>query len=233
MKIIGVIGGMGPLATADLYKKIIYFTVAEKDQDHSHVIIDSNPKIPDRTDYILHKGPSPIPEIVKSIRRLEAAGCDFLIMPCNTAHTIIEEIKKTTKVPFLNMMEETAKYVAKKHPGEIIGLLATDGTVYSGAYHKYLEKEGVKVVTPSENQEKVMDFIFKGVKSGNVMMSLKGIEDAVKELTEKGASVILLGCTELSAVSDRIKELDYVFVDPLDILAHAAVIKGGKKAKEV
>ena len=78
-----------------------------------------------------------------------------------------------------------------------------------------------------------MDFIFNGVKSGNINMSLSGIEAAVKELKEKGASIILLGCTELSAVSDRIKELDYVFVDPLEILAHNAVIEGGKKAKEV
>ena len=92
MKTIGIIGGMGPLATADLYRKMIEGTVAEKDQDHVHVIIDSNPWIPDRTEYILHNGPSPLPEIVKSIRRLEAAGCDFLIMPCNTAHHIIEEI---------------------------------------------------------------------------------------------------------------------------------------------
>ena len=98
---------------------------------------------------------------------------------------------------------------------------------------KYLEKEGVKVVVPTENQNKVMDFIFNGVKSGNINMSLSGIEAAVKELKEKGASIILLGCTELSAVSDRIKELDYVFVDPLEILAHNAVIEGGKKAKEV
>lgn len=170
MTTIGVIGGMGPLATADLYRKMIEGTIAAKDQEHIHVIIDSNPLIPDRTEYILHNGPSPLPEIIKTIRRLEAAGCNFLIMPCNTAHSIIEEIKATTIIPFIDMMEETAKYFARKHPTELVGLLATDGTVESRAYHKYMEKEGIELLVPQENQKKVMDFIYKGVKSGKLNM---------------------------------------------------------------
>lgn len=233
MKTIGIIGGMGPLATADLYRKMIEGTVAEKDQDHVHVIIDSNPWIPDRTEYILHGGPSPLPEIVNSIRRLEAAGCDFLIMPCNTAHHIIEEIKATTKIPFINMMEETVKYVAQKYPGEKVGLLATDGTVESGAYHKYFEAEHISVLTPKEHQKDVMAFIYEGVKSGQLDMTLAGIEEAVKELKQQGATLFLLGCTELSTVSHRIRDIQEVFVDPLEILAYHAIVEGGCIAREV
>jgi aspartate racemase len=233
MKTIGIIGGMGPLATADLYTKIINFTVAEKDQEHVPVIIDSNPLIPDRTDYILHGGESPLPEIVKSIRRLEAAGCDFLIMPCNTAHHIIDEIKTTTKIPFINMMEETVKIVARDYPGEKVGLLATDGTAKSGAYHRYFEPLGVDVIIPKEHQEDVMEYIYQGVKTGNLEKDLNGIEMAVHEMETMGATIFILGCTELSAVSQRIRTIENDFLDPLEILAVRAIQEAGGKAKEL
>lgn len=233
MKTIGIIGGMGPLATADLYTKIINFTVAEKDQEHVPVIIDSNPLIPDRTDYILHGGESPLPEIVKSIRRLEAAGCDFLIMPCNTAHHIIDEIKTTTKIPFINMMEETVKIVARDYPGEKVGLLATDGTAKSGAYHRYFEPVGVDVIIPKEHQEDVMDYIYQGVKTGNLEKDLNGIEMAVHEMETMGATIFILGCTELSAVSQKIRTIENDFLDPLEILAVRAIQEAGGKAKEL
>lgn len=233
MKTIGIIGGMGPLATADLYTKIINFTVAEKDQEHVPVIIDSNPKIPDRTEYILHGGESPLPEIVKSIRRLEAAGCDFLIMPCNTAHHIINEIKATTKIPFINMMEETVKIVARDYPGETVGLLATDGTAKSGAYHKYFEPVGIKVLIPIKHQEDVMDYIYQGIKTGNLEKDLKGLELAIQEMEALGATIFILGCTELSAVSNRIRSMKEAFLDPLEILAVTAIREAGGKAKEL
>lgn len=224
---------MGPLATADLYTKIINFTEAEKDQEHVPVIIDSNPLIPDRTEYILHGGESPLPEIVKSIRRLEAAGCDFLIMPCNTAHHIINEIKATTKIPFINMMEETVKIVAQDYPGEKVGLLATDGTAKSGAYHKYFQKVDVDVIIPIEHQEDVMDYIYDGVKTGNLNKDLKGIEMAINEMEAMGATIFVLGCTELSAVSEKIRTIKKVLLDPLEILAVRSIKEAGGKAKEL
>lgn len=233
MKTIGIIGGMGPLATADLYTKIIKFTLAEKDQEHVPVIIDSNPLIPDRTAYILQGGESPLPEIVKSIRRLEAAGCDFLIMPCNTAHHIIDEIKATTKIPFINMMEETVKVVAEMYPGEKVGLLATDGTAKSGAYHKYFASVGLDVIIPKDHQEDVMDYIYKGVKTGNLEKDLKGLEMAIHEMEAMGATIFILGCTELSAVSQKIRTIDKVLLDPLEILAVRSIKEAGGKAKEL
>lgn len=233
MKTIGIIGGMGPLATADLYLKITNMTEAAKDQDHVHIVIDSNPKIPDRTAYILGEGESPLPEIVNSIRRLEAAGCDFLIMPCNTAHHIIEEIEATTRIPFINMMEETAKFVANSFTGQIAGVLATDGTCRSGAYERYFEKHGIQVVIPEQHQPEVMELIYKGVKSGVLDMSLAGIEAAIEEMKEKGATVFILGCTELSAVSHRIRTLGDNFVDPLEVLAMESIKEAGGRVKGV
>ncbi len=233
MKTIGIIGGMGPLATADLYLKITNMTEAAKDQDHVHIVIDSNPKIPDRTAYILGEGESPLPEIVRSIRRLEAAGCDFLIMPCNTAHHIIEEIEATTMIPFINMMEETVKLVAKMYPGRTVGILATDGTCRSGAYEKYFDKVAIKVVKPDQHQVDVMDLIYNGVKSGNLDWSLEGIRSAIEEMKEMGATVFILGCTELSAMSHRIRTLGETFVDPLEVLALESIREAGGRIKEV
>jgi len=233
MKTIGIIGGMGPLATADLYLKITNMTEAAKDQDHVHIVIDSNPKIPDRTAYILGEGETPLPEIVKSIRRLEAAGCDFLIMPCNTAHHIIEEIEATTRIPFINMMEVTAKFVANSFAGQTAGVLATDGTCRSGAYERYFEKHGIQVVKPDQYQPDVMELIYKGVKSGVLDMSLAGIEAAIEEMKEKGATVFILGCTELSAVSHRIRSLGDTFVDPLEVLAMESIKEAGGRVKGV
>lgn len=233
MKTIGIIGGMGPLATADLYLKITNMTEAAKDQDHVHIVIDSNPKIPDRTAYILGEGESPLPEIVRSIRRLEAAGCDFLIMPCNTAHHIIEEIKATTKIPFINMMEETVRFVAKTYPGRTVGILATDGTCRSGTYEKYFDKIGIRVVKPHRHQADVMDLIYQGVKTGDLDRSLDGVRSAIEEMKEMGATVFILGCTELSAVSNRIRTLGETFVDPLEVLALESIREAGGRIKEV
>ncbi|MFR5602049.1 MAG: aspartate/glutamate racemase family protein, partial [Lachnospiraceae bacterium] len=100
--IIGIIGGMGPLATCDLFDKMTRMTAATTDQEHVHIIIDSNTCIPDRTQAILHGGPSPVPEIKKSAKRLENMGASLLIMPCNTAHYFYDEICQDLSLPLLH-----------------------------------------------------------------------------------------------------------------------------------
>ena len=112
MKTIGIIGGMGPEATADLFLKIIRNTKAEKDQAHVPVLIDSNTAIADRTAAILTGAPSPLPELIKSAKRLEAAGAKYLMMACNTAHCFYNDVQAAVNVPLLHMPRETAKAVA-------------------------------------------------------------------------------------------------------------------------
>ena len=109
--VIGIIGGMGPLATCDLMNKIIRFTDAQKDQDHIRICVDSNTNIPDRTTAILHHGKTPVPELVKSALRLEAMGAQLLIMSCNTAHYFYNDVIPYLDVPFMSMIEETVKYL--------------------------------------------------------------------------------------------------------------------------
>jgi len=140
-KIIGILGGMGPEATVDLFYKIIKLTPAEKDQEHLRIIIDNNPKIPDRTAAILGKGEDPLPALQETAQSLEKAGADFIIIPCNTAYYFLSSIQESVKIPILNMIEETAKETRKKIPPiKKVGLLASVGVYETKIYHQQFEK---------------------------------------------------------------------------------------------
>ena len=164
--VIGIIGGMGPLATCDLMNKIIRFTDAQKDQDHIRICVDSNTNIPDRTTAILHHGKTPVPELVKSALRLEAMGAQLLIMSCNTAHYFYNDVIPYLDVPFMSMTEETVKYLKDSGVSKA-AVLATDGTRDSKVYEKALLQAGIEVVYPSEkNQKLLMSLIYDYVKAG-------------------------------------------------------------------
>ena len=115
-KVIGILGGMGPLATADLFQKITLHTVAACDQAHPRVCIDSNTDIADRTAALLHGGEDPVPEMIKSAKRLESIGADFLIMPCNTAHNYYEQVCEAVTIPVLHMIALTRDARACSRP---------------------------------------------------------------------------------------------------------------------
>jgi aspartate racemase len=139
LKTIGILGGMGPAATVDLMNRIISMTDAECDQDHIPMLVDNNTRIPDRTDAILHGGASPVPEMLASAKRLEAAGADFLVIPCHTAHYFIPQIADKIGIPILDMPTETAKLLKIKGVNRA-SVLATDGTVQSDLYGAALER---------------------------------------------------------------------------------------------
>ncbi|MEM3542446.1 MAG: amino acid racemase [Candidatus Methanomethylicia archaeon] len=224
MKVIGILGGLGPEATAELFIRIIKATPAKRDQDHIPIIIFNNPKIPDRTAAILYGGESPLIELIKTAQRLERAGADFIIMPCNTAHYYYDELKSSVKIPFLNMIELTAEYVAKVYPNvKFVGLLATTGTVKTGLYQKFFEKYGFKIIVPSdEDQRIVMSGIYDGVKAGNLDLGRKLLLDIANKLIDRGSELMILGCTEVSVVI-KSGDLRVPVVDPLQILAEEAV----------
>lgn len=165
-KTIGIIGGMGPLATADLYRKIVMSTDAACDQEHIHTLIDSNTNIPDRTAALLCGAESPVEEMVKSARLLEKAGAGLLIMPCNTAHNFHSEVQDAVSIPVLHMIKLTVQAL-KRQGVSRAGLLATDGTVQTRIYQRCFENSGIELITPdNEGQAAVMDMIYKGVKAG-------------------------------------------------------------------
>lgn len=229
-KTIGIVGGMGPLATSDLFRKIVEVTDAKSDQEHVRVCIDNNTEIPDRTAAILNGGEDPVPEMVKSAVRLQGMGADVLIMPCNTAHYFYDRLIPFVDTPFLNMIEETAKEI-KRRGIKKVGLLATDGTCRSGVYKNVFDAMDIEMCMPSPDKQKsVMDVIYKGVKAGNLSIELTGFYEAMDELFEKGAKTLILGCTELPVAFDLFK-IDRPNIDPTLVLASAAVRFVGAKVK--
>ncbi|MCP4691149.1 MAG: aspartate/glutamate racemase family protein, partial [Desulfobacterales bacterium] len=154
-KIIGIIGGMGPEATLDLYGKIIRATPAEKDQDHLRVIIDSNPKVPDRTPAIIGRGENPVPVMVESGKTLERAGVDFIVIPCISAHFFLDDLQKALGAPILSVFAAVAERIVTRHPDvKRVGLLATSGTISGGKFEARLMQNGIITMAPdSENQQ--------------------------------------------------------------------------------
>lgn len=226
MEIIGILGGMGPMATVDLARAVVENTLAECDQQHPPMIVDSNTRIADRTAFLIGKSDEdPRPEIIKSLRRLEQAGAGCIVMPCNTAHAFYKEIAAVATKPVLHMPEETARWIAENFPEEKeIGVLATQGTYSTNVYRDSLEKFGLVQVTPdSAGQEETTRLIYEGIKANDYAYDFSGYEQAVARFRrERNIKVIVLGCTELS-VAHAFHPIDGIFADPLRIVARVAI----------
>ena len=220
--VIGVMGGMGPEATLRLFELLIAATPAQRDQDHVRILIDNNPKVPDRTAAILGRGGDPLPALLDSALVLEKAGADFLIIPCNTAHHWLPQLRGKVGIPILDMVAETAgAVVAHAPPLERIGLLATTGTLEAKLYESSLASAGLAVVgTTLQEQESVMAVIY-GIKAGSCTVR-SDLVPVGRSLLERGAQGLILGCTELSLVPEM-TELGCPLFDPLAILARRAV----------
>ena len=223
-KIIGILGGMGPEATADLYMKIIRATKVQRDQDHRRVIIDSNAKIPDRTAAIQGKGPSPLPMLVETGLNLQEAGADLIIIPCNTAHHFHADLQKRLKVPVLHMIGLSAERTHVRHPDvSRAGLLASDGTLMSRLYQDSWEKQGIGIIEPTaETQRNVMKAIYEHIKRGDLGPGRKLLYEASLELIGDGAEAVICGCTEVSIVLHD-GDLAVPVLDPMQDLAEEAV----------
>lgn len=225
-KIIGIIGGMGPEATASFYMKIIKGTKVKKDQEHFRVIIDSNPKIPDRTEAILWGGESPLKAIVETAKNLEKLNVDVGCIPCMTSHYFIEDIQKAVSYPILNAFIEVRNYILNFYPKVTnIGVLATSGTIKMGLFEKYLQ--GINILYPSSTSQtkKVMEAIYgcDGIKSGNLEgKPVRLLKEAGSELIENGAELLILGCTEIELALKQ-HHLPKPLIDPMEVMTNVLV----------
>lgn len=227
-KTIGIIGGMGPLATVDLMSKIISFTDAKEDQDHIHVIADNYPQIPDRTAAITGYGDDPTSCMVESAQRLEQAGAHILIMACNTAHYFFNAVNDSVQIPVVHMPRETIRFVKKEQLSNV-GLLATDGTIITNVYQQYCQKHRINMITPDARlQRKVMDGIY-AIKAGLIDEGHLFIENVAKSLESRGAEAIIAGCTEVPIVLSQVSE--FRVIDPTEIAAKQ-LIKLAKQHSE-
>lgn len=231
MKTLGVIGGLGPMATAYYMQLITQMTDAETDQKHIRTLVASNPSIPDRTRYILGESKdNPVSLMAEEGRFLKKSGAEVITIPCVTAHYFHEELEREIGLPIIHAMEETAKYLKERHI-ETVGIMATDGTIKSGVFQRTLEKYNIKVVTPDDEKQKlVMEIIYKEVKAGKAV-NMHLFNNVSRHLRGKGAEVVLLGCTELSIVK-RDCRLRAGYLDVMEVLAMRAVSECGKLRKE-
>ena len=199
-KTIGMIGGMGPAATADLFAKLLAATPAELDQDHLRILIDNNPRLPDRNAAIAGRGPSPGPQLAESARGLERAGADFLIIACNTAHAFAPDIEAAVSIPLLSMIDATADAAVANKPLRV-GVLAADGCRRAGLYQRAFETRGVEAVfLGDEAQQQFMQLIYR-IKAGDTGdTTRRAMERLAISLNARGAQAVVAACTEVPLV---------------------------------
>jgi len=234
-KTIGILGGMGPEATAYMYSLIIKHTQVKKDQDHIRIFIYSNPEIPPRTDAVLKQGSSPVPFLFEGIQRLKNAGVDFVILPCITAHYFMPEVLAQIDIPFLSLLDESLIWT-KENISDLkkVGLLSSTGTQISKLFHGKFGQAGIEVMAPEgEDQQRVMDAIFgaQGIKAGFTSGSSKEhIIRAAEKLTSRGAEAIIAGCTELPLVL-KAADISVPLIEPMDILARKSILEAGYEVR--
>jgi len=220
--LLGVIGGLGPMSSAYFYELVTEHTRAERDQDHIDIILSSRATTPDRTDYILGRSTeSPLPYMVEDARSLEVYGATAIVIPCNTAHYFIDEVRRSVSVPVPSIIEETVLHL-KRNGVKKACILATEGTVRSGSYQQGLEENGIGWAVPDEvGQAVLMDIIYGDVKKG-VIPSPEKLYAACAPLFDHGCDCAILGCTELSLLKRSLGD-DSRFVDSLEVLAKVSI----------
>jgi len=235
-KTIGILGGMGPEATVHFFNLIVKHTAAAKDQDHIKVLVWNDPTIPPRTDAILGLGPSPLPRLLAGVKVLEQGGAGLIVMPCISAHCFAAEIAARSKVPFIDLLEESLRDAKKRIPGlKRAGLIASTGTVESRLFHKLFEKSGIEILTPKPAEQRaVMEAIFgeNGIKAGiTTGRPRTAILRLARGLIGRGADAVIAGCTEVPLVL-READLAVPLIEPMRIGALACIGKAGHRIRE-
>ena len=228
-KIIGILGGMGVGVTAELLHRIIDLIGAKTEQDNFHIIINHNPKIPDRTRAILYGGESPLPLLKSSLQALIKTGVDFIAIPCNTVHYYYDVIQRDVPIPIIHMIKEVVeKTLLVKRELKVAGLLATTGTVRVGLYQNEFVKKHVKVILPEENEQNIVMHSIMEIKSRVNSNKVKGqIIEIAGKLIDRQAEVIIIGCTDISLVVND-GDLNVPMVDSLQVLTEKTVSMASK-----
>jgi aspartate racemase len=222
-KKLGVIGGLGPIATAYFYELIIKMTDAKLDQQHIEMLIYSKPTIPDRTEYILGRSKdNPVFPMIKIGNCLAELGVDYIAIPCITAHYFHDILSKRIHVPIIHIIKETALHL-KNHGIKCAGIMATEGTINSGLFQEELKSAGIKPLIPTkQKQDMVTDLIYKDIKA-NQPVEIHKFNEVSAGLKEDGAEVIILGCTELSLIK-RDYDIGPGYIDAMEVLAMRSIL---------
>lgn len=224
-KVLGVIGGMGPLATQLFYKMVIENTDAHKDQEHIDMVILNHATMPDRTEAIMNDQLDQLLELLEEdASMIEKCGGDYIAIPCNTCHVLINDLQKRTSLPVINMIKSAVNKISLIHgKGTRVGIMATDGTIKMGLYQKECEAQGLIPVIPNEdNQKLVMKIIYDGVKDGGPI-DYSDFEKIQKQFEEEKCDCVIMACTELSCFKEQYNLPDY-YIDAMGEMAEEAIL---------
>ncbi|GGB26061.1 aspartate racemase [Flexivirga endophytica] len=222
--LVGILGGMGPAATADFYRKLIERTPATRDQDHLRVVIWADPTVPGRARG--GRGADPYPALLEGAQNLRTLGASMVAMPCNSAHAYLDRLVQDTGLHFVDMVRETTRWVADLDPPEndAVGVLGARQLIRSGLYQQGLAEHGIETVVADGEEQAALDLAIRYVKGGYFGAASRLATDVANAFVDRGLTRILLACTELPiAMSATLATGDPRFVDPTDVLARAVV----------
>ncbi|MDY2941498.1 MAG: amino acid racemase [Varibaculum sp.] len=229
-KLVGVLGGLGPLATVYFMQTVIDLTDANNDQDNVDMIVTQHSSIPDRTAAIISNGESPVPAMVSDAKKLQEAGADFVVVPCNTATIFLNAVVDAVDIEVVNIVTETVSAISKRNPSGInnVAIMATEGTIASGIYQSALESANYSAMIPQRHTQKaITEMIYDYVKSG-LKVPAELFYNQVRTLRDCGADAVICGCTELSVVYKDLAVTDPRIIDSLETLARLTILKSGK-----
>jgi aspartate racemase len=225
--LVGVLGGMGPAATADFYTKLIRCTPATRDQDHLRVVIWADPTVPDRVAAVVDGSSDPYPAMLAGAEVLKSAGATLIAMPCNTAHVFLPRLTADTGLPFVDMIAEAVAAVGRQQRATERGrvaLLGTRGLLASGIYQRQLAAAGIDPVLVGEPAQRQLDRAIANVKAGNVSDARHQLGPVLSELSDSGVSTVLLACSELPLAAAFVGPFPGLeLLDPTELLAKAVV----------
>jgi len=232
-KVIGVLGGMGPEATALFFRLLVRSTDAATDQDHARILVWNNPRIPPRSEAIISGGPSPLPALLEGLTLLERGGAGLVVMPCLTAHHFASELAAAAGVPLVDLIGETLAHVRKAFPAlKTAGLLASPGTIRSGLFSKAFAGAGIGILVPAPREQEAVTAAILEIKAGRTSGRPRTlILRAARALAARGAEAVIAACTEVPLVL-RPADLACPFLDPMTIGARACIRKAGYAVKD-
>jgi aspartate racemase len=224
-RLIGILGGMGPLATVDLMRKIILHTPARRDQDHVPMTVWNVPQVPDRQQALAGAGPSPLPAMLEGIAHLNSAGATCIAIACNTAHHWHAELQARSAAPILHIAQVSLAALRRAGVAGPVGLIGTHGTIAARLYQDLLEPAGMPCLVNAEDE---MQALFVpgcyAVKRGELDAGGTLLQTAAQALVARGASCLLLACTEVPVGLEHIgSALLPLCIDPTLALAQACI----------
>ena len=224
-KVLGVLGGMGPLASAQFMLRLTLLTPAERDQEHIPTVLWSDPRVPDRTLGKLAGGADPLPWLVRGLEGLQRAGCGAVAIPCNTAHGWYDEMRAAADVPILHIVDAAAAELRRLEiaPGRV-GVMGTQATLNMRLYQDRLAKDGWTCIVPEQDQmDRLVSPAIALVKANRVADAYAPLASVARSLSQRGATAVVLGCTEIPLGLQAGPRLELPVVDTIDALATAAI----------